>query len=41
VIIYTKKSIGGGVDGANENNKTVGPSESNVTEETSKTSKTV
>jgi hypothetical protein len=34
VIIYTGKSAGSGVGGANENNKTVGPSESNVTEET-------
>jgi hypothetical protein len=33
VIIYTKKSAGGGVDGSNENNKTVEPSESNVAEE--------
>jgi hypothetical protein len=33
VIIYTRKSAGGGVDGANENNKTVEPSESNMAEE--------
>jgi hypothetical protein len=41
VIINTRKSVGGGVDGANENNKTVGSSESNVTEETSKTDETM